>query len=178
MDGPKYFKRLLFTCEKESIIPSRLKFILSVLQTITTIYFRNIAPEYVHPIFKIFGSELLQLQFSFKSKFYVEDLASASRLESLLIGSHCELMMRSKEDATLLRDDNFLPQLKKLESGSCLGSLSYLFEKKTTLEKLTLECCHIGAEIDQDRPKKRFKPAAEVNNIFPHSLMFGDYLNV
>jgi len=131
----------------------------------------------VHPILKIFGSELLKLQFSFKSKFYVEDLASASRLESLLICSRCELMMRSKEDAALLRDDNFLPQLKKLESGSCLGSLSYLFEKKTTLEKLTLECCHIGAEIGQVRPKKRFKPAAEVNNIFPHSMMFGDYLN-
>ena len=176
MNGPKYFLKLLFTCKKESILTSRLQFILSVLQTITTIYFRNIAPEYAHPILKIFGSELLQLQFSFKSKVYVEDLASASRLESLLICSRCELMMRSKEDAALLRDDNFLPQLKKLESGSCLGSLSYLFEKKT-LEKLTLECCHIGAEIGQVRPKKRFKPAAEVNNIFPHSMIFGYYLN-
>lgn len=119
----------------------------------------QVPPDYIQTILKVFGAEVLDLEFQFGSKFYVKDLTSANRLENLSISSYCELL-GSTEDPILCAD-NFLPRLKFLESSSCLGVWSYLFEEKPSLVRLVLKCCHIGIETSNEgsnaRPLKRFK---------------------
>lgn len=132
----------------------------------------EVPPDYVQTILKVFGTELLYLEFRFCSKFYVKDLTSANRLESLSISCFCELL-GSTEDP-LLCAENFLPRLKFLESSSCLGVWSYLFEEKSALVRLVLKCCHIGIETSNEgsnvRPLKRFKSITKEVNIFNHSI--------
>ncbi len=69
------------------------------------------------------------------------------------------------EPPTHLNADNFLPMLKKFKSSCCLGSSwSRLFEEKTSLVSLNLNCCHVGiddvgesqASLHQ-QPNKRLK---------------------
>ena len=47
-------------------------------------------------------------------------------------------------DQLMKEIDNFLPNLKKFKSSSCLGVYSFLFEQKKSLTHLDLHCSHIS----------------------------------
>jgi len=120
----------------------------------------------VTSILKVFGGELINLDFENGYEFNLQDLSSlCPKLESLLIsGDNCSLLDSSKTDPPL-SPDTFLPNLKEFVSKICLGSWSHLIENKSTLTSLSLYCCHIGCkdkEDSSDRPRKRFKSEIEV----------------
>jgi len=99
----------------------------------------------VEPILKAFGAGLKRLTFESCEKINVPDLVYCKQLEALQIsGSSC---LAEKKTNGNLNAETFLPLLKSFESHSCLGTWSSLFEEKSTLVSLCLNCTHIGIEV-------------------------------
>lgn len=73
------------------------------------------------------------------------DLAACPVLESLLITKSCSLDV--KQNGFSLKTNEYLPQLKSVESDICLSGWSRFFEGKTTLTRIVLYCCHIGTGV-------------------------------
>ena len=65
-----------------------------------------------------------------------------------MIGNECLLKPDDHEILSNpeINSGNFLPYLKNMLSQICLGNKSRLFEEKSTLVKLELNCSHIGTE--------------------------------
>lgn len=142
---------------------------------------QNVKSEYVTPLLQVFGGELVSLDVSFSGEFNMLDLLGCSNLEILHVSSRDKnfSLMDSGEMSPSLSPDTFIPQLKEFRSDICLGAWSYLFENKSSLVQLSLNCCHIGMGKGQekgsmDHPRKRFKPSTEViinSPIFSHYLI-------
>lgn len=131
--------------------------------------------EYVTPLLQVFGGELISLDVSFSGELNMLDLLGCSNLEILHISSKDKnfSLMDSGEMGSSFSPNTFIPQLKEFRSDICLDAWSYLFENKSSLVQLTLNCCHIGMGKGQengfmDPPRKRLKPSVKVIiNIFP-----------
>jgi len=93
----------------------------------------------------VFHAELKELSFVGCKLINLADLARCTQLQSLRISSTCT--MDSYENVPALSAGTFLPSLKTFESRICLGSASALFENKTTLSRLVLECCHLNLQV-------------------------------
>lgn len=71
-------------------------------------------------------------------KIKLADLSLCKQLENLRILYDTTLVHDVIDSAT------FLPKLKSFHSNSCLGVHSRLFEEKSSLVRLVLNCCHLG----------------------------------
>ena len=92
------------------------------------------------PVLKVFGPELKQLEFEGFYDVELADLALCSKLESLNLHKTNVWMDPPKEtDPT-----TFLPNLKSFQTEICLGTYSHLFEEKSSLVRLVLNCSHVA----------------------------------
>lgn len=126
-------------------------FLLKQLETITLAeMFYN---EYTRAMLKIFGPHLKHLIFKQCHEVDVSDLVVCTQLESLQFiapegrygKNNLSLMMRG--DQQPLNPHSFLPQLKSIQSDTCLGQWASLFENKYTLTRIVLNCCHFGVPV-------------------------------
>ena len=100
-------------------------------------------------LLKVFGQDLLHLNFNHCSKEVVsfEDLLPCRKLESLRFQRNLPITSVCLQSIKFPPED-FLPNLKSLESNICLGSnWSRIFEEKSTLTSVKLNCVHIGKEV-------------------------------
>ena len=75
----------------------------------------------------------------------IAELGPYDQLEELTITHYCTLLPPPLSDADFPPADTFLPRLKKLKIGCCIGLWSPLFERqRPLLTKLELTCPHIG----------------------------------
>lgn len=94
---------------------------------------------------KVFNQTLQHIELNGSESIYLQDLAVCNQLESLqLFYRFRSGLKESNEGPTAFDADNFLPKLKVFESAACLGPLSSLFEGKSNLIHLKLNCCHVG----------------------------------
>lgn len=115
------------------------------LETITLF---KVSPKFIGSILTTFGTELIHLTFIACEQINLPILAPCQRLESLRIhSSNSSLIDVEETKLTELNKRTFLPTLKSFESHICLGVLSRLFEEKSTILHLVLNCCHIGTEV-------------------------------
>ena len=163
------FKRLA----QSMILISYLSFVLyiwfpSYSFQLTTVSIEDLKSEYVTPILKVLGSELVKLTFLYGSELIIQDLALCPKLEELQILPWSFFQLLDSGEIDPLNPATFLSQLRVFQSNFCLGKWSHLFENKSSLVSLSLHCCHIGCLKDgfgsSDRPRKRFKSASEVRN--------------
>lgn len=103
----------------------------------------------VKQIIKAFGSRLKSVEFIDCSELDLLDLIPCNILESLLISDDCSILVNASGSFEIdqLISLPFLPSLKKFSSYSCLGIWSSLFESKTSLTELQLNCSHIGKGV-------------------------------
>ena len=117
----------------------------SYLLQLETISLIDIPAQFVKPILKAFGAGLKRLTFESCEKINVPDLVYCKQLEALqILGSSCLAVKKTDDN---LNPESFLPLLKSFESRPCLGTWSSLFEEKSTLVCLCLNCTHIGIEV-------------------------------
>lgn len=101
--------------------------------------------EYLEAIMKVFGWKLKSLELQFCKKIQLEHLASCTQLEKLKIMGGSILISSARNDPMIRwAPDTFLPLLKSFESDICLGVWAPIFEKKSTLINLELDCIHTG----------------------------------
>jgi len=132
---------------------------------LTKIGFHKVPVGYMKPILELFGAELQHLDFKGCHRIKLADLALCHQLQDLRIISsklHPPLTFIPQQiDDSTVEAATFLPQLKSLESNVCLGHHSRLFEEKSTLVRLVLNCSHV--DIKPEPLRKRFKASAEVS---------------
>jgi len=77
----------------------------------------------------------------------LEALLPCSQLESLRLGDSSSLI--PAEDQHPIDHSSFLPNLKTFEAAICLkdGVWASLFELKSSLTRIALNCCHIGTNV-------------------------------
>ena len=93
----------------------------------------------------MFHGDLKELSFTGCKLIDLTDLALCTHLQSLRISSTCSL--NSYENIPDLSADSFLPNLKSFSCKICLGTVSSLFEEKTTLNRLIMKCCHMDIQV-------------------------------
>ena len=119
----------------------------------------QVSLAYATPILEKFGPELQQLEFKRCEGIKLADLSLCLQLENLRIIAIT--VLPNIVDSTV-DEATFLPHLKSFESDVCLGLHSRLFEEKSTLVQLVLECSHVG--VDSDEPlRKCFKSFSQVS---------------
>jgi len=109
-------------------------------------------PRFIKAVLKAFGPKLKSLAFDSCNNISLADLIPCTNLESLkfIKFSSIALHEESEQNAALTAED-FLPELVSLESSICLGPFaSQLFEHKSKLTSVTLNCCHIGAKVSAE----------------------------
>jgi len=105
--------------------------------------------EHLKILLKVFGPDLKHLSFEYCSKEIVnlEDLLPCSKLEDLRFRGYLPNTPLNS-NAVDFQWEEFLPRLKILESDVCLGrTWSRIFEEKSTLTSIILNCFHIGTEV-------------------------------
>ena len=100
---------------------------------------------------EVFGPELLRLSIygGAEDLFSLADFALCPKLENL---SFHNCILDENEDVTAFDPSTFLPHLKSIYSSSCLGSHSRLFEEKSSLVRLDVNCSHLGLEMKKGCP--------------------------
>lgn len=111
------------------------------LQSVTVV---GVSPKYVKVILKAFGSELKSFTFDSCLDLDLADLMPCTKLESLFIlGSTLDPAVNGSNIVA----HTFLPQLRSIEAGICLGTWSHLFEKNTALTRVLMNCFHVGTVV-------------------------------
>jgi len=105
----------------------------------------GVSPKFVKAILKSFGSELESLTFESCLELDLSDLLPCVKLESLFILSHSTL--DPKAIGSNIIAHTFIPQLTSIESGICLSSWAFLFEGKSALTRVFLNCFHLGTVV-------------------------------
>jgi len=72
---------------------------------------------------------------------------TCTELEDLCFSSLTSLHLEADDPSSCWTSDTFFPSLKTFRSHTCLGIWSSLFEGKSELENLQLNCCHIGTDV-------------------------------
>ncbi len=96
-------------------------------------------------ILNSFGPKLQNLAILFCHGIVLEDLAVCRNLKTLEILQLNTL--NASGNQTLLNSQTFLPNLISFTADICLGDQLRVFEEKTTLETLYLNCSHIGTTV-------------------------------
>ena len=92
-----------------------------------------------------FGPKLQTLMINYSPKIVLEDLAVCHNLKNLAIFQMNAL--NTSGNQTPLNSQTFLPNLISFRADICLGDQLRVFEEKTTLETLYLNCSHIGTTV-------------------------------
>ena len=100
----------------------------------------------VKPILNALGHALKSLDI-IESKLDLAQLVPCCYLERLTIWEGCSIINDGADGTASLISLPFLPVLKSFSSSVCLGEWSPLFESKTSLTKLGLNCSHIGIGV-------------------------------
>lgn len=98
----------------------------------------RISSKYLTPILELFGPGLKHLELECR-KIKLADLSLCYQLDSLRILSRDAVLIHHDIDSAA-----FLPKLKSFHSAICLGAHSRLFEEKSSLVRLVLNCSHVG----------------------------------
>ena len=107
----------------------------------------DLSTEYARPVLNALGPALKKLTLK-RCDFDMAWLSSCTQLQHLTINC-CSL----RTDKLITRGHNnwthatFLPVLTEFQSNVCLQKWAPIFEKKSTLVKLTLNCCHIATKV-------------------------------
>lgn len=88
-----------------------------------------------------FCNDLTELSYESVYNINPLELSSCTKLKSLEILERTSLMNGQSNDK-----DEFLPRLKKLKTNVCLGSMSQLFQTKSSYTFLDIACCHVASE--------------------------------
>ena len=106
--------------------------------------FSEVSPEFTRTALSSVGGKLMKLKFRNDSTIDPYQLFFCPQLESLVIGSYCNIWPLSP--AELPTGLPFLPNLQKLTSTSCFGPWSALIElmPKPSITHLNLYCSHFG----------------------------------
>ena len=135
----------LFCRGRENTTPQQVKSVLNnKLMELDRLTFHAVPVGYTQAVLATnIGLQLTRLVFSAAEYFHqyidLAHLRPCVNLEELKIGAHCTVSLSA------LSVGPFLPSLKKLVTGCCLGEWSRLFERqRPLLTCLNLSCCHIG----------------------------------
>jgi len=105
--------------------------------------------EYTRVVLKVFAPNVKNLTFKHCEEVDLADVVACTKLESLQLISLTGRYGRNtlsprKVDQESWNSHSFLPQLKSIQSDICLGQWASLLEKKPTLTRIVLNCCHFG----------------------------------
>jgi len=112
-----------------------------------SITIEDLSTEYMRPVLNALGPNLKKLTLK-RCDFDMAWLSSCTQLQHLKINC-CSL----RTDKLATRGHNnwthatFLPVLTEFQSNVCLQKWAPVFEEKSTLVKLTLNCCHIATKV-------------------------------
>ena len=107
----------------------------------------SVDSQFMNPILAAFGSVLLTLSISDCDHVNLARLASCAVLVNLTLCS-CTISSEGSDTICFWTPKTFLPSLTDLMvENSCLGLWAPLLEAKSTLVRLTLNCCHIGTNV-------------------------------
>jgi len=73
--------------------------------------------------------------------------ANCTELKELCFFHKTSLHLEADEPSSCWTSDTFFPSLKTFRSHTCLGIWSSLFEGKSGLKNLQLNCCHIETDV-------------------------------
>lgn len=94
------------------------------------------------------GAQLLHVTFVSCESIEIADLSPCTQLEVLRIFFSSSLLKDENESKTYSDSETFLPKLDRLESDICLGEISRIFEEKSSMTHLDLECCHVNTKAN------------------------------
>lgn len=97
------------------------------------------------------GSQLQRVTFVSCEAINIDDLTPCNQLKTLQIYFSSSVIDLSKDLVQCVfrnRSQDFLPSLNRFESDICLGETSAVFEEKSTLTHLELDCCHVNTKGD------------------------------
>ena len=108
--------------------------------------FGEVSSDYRRAVLSTLGHQLQSLSLWGTSSIdVIAELGLCNQLEELRIAHDCKLLPTPLSEADFPPADTFLPRLKTLKIGCCIGSWSFLFERhRQLLTKLELACPHIG----------------------------------
>jgi len=108
--------------------------------------FDKVSSDYRRAIMSTLGHQLQSLSLWDTSSIdVIAELGPCNQLGELRIAHDCKLLPTPLSEADFPPADTFLPRLKTLKIGCCIGSWSFLFERhRPLLTKLELACPHIG----------------------------------
>lgn len=98
-------------------------------------------------VLEVFHEEVLELTYAYVDLIDLHDLTPCTKLESLHILFNSTISSLLESELPLI--EGYLPNLKKLESETCLGNWSLLFQEKKTYTHLVLDCCHVATESNE-----------------------------
>lgn len=104
--------------------------------------------DYRKAILTAIGAQLSQLTFVSCERIDLTDLIPCKELDVLRIFLASSLWLPTEDsEERYSPSEAFLPKLNRLESDICLHArFSHLFEERSTLLHLDLECCHVGTK--------------------------------
>ena len=105
----------------------------------------KVSQRNVESFLKIFGGTLESLTFESCRNINLKDLSSCANLMKLEVLERSSLI--PPENESQVHAASFLPKLKELSSDICLGNWNRVFETKSELTSVTLNCCHIGTGV-------------------------------
>jgi len=119
--------------------------------------FNDVSSDYRQVILDRFCNDLMELSYESVYNINPLELSSCTKLKSLEMLERTSLMSHatSKGDD----QDDFLPRLKKLKTNVCLGSMSRLFQAKSSYTFLDIACCHVASEESE---------WMQIDQIWPH----------
>lgn len=108
-------------------------------------------PRFIKAVLKAFGPKLKSLAFE-SCNISLADLIPCTNLETLkFLKSSSIASLEEGEQNSEITAESFLPELVSLESSICLGPFAaQLFEHKSKLTSVSLNCCHIGAKVSAE----------------------------
>lgn len=139
-----------------------LHYQIHYLFKLTKIGFHQVSLRYITVILEEFGAGLQKLEFKHCVEIKLDDIALCQQLKSLRIGPYFTTLLPEKFESRF-DSAKFLPQLKIFKSDGCLGRTSRLFEEKSNLVSLVMNCFHGDIELERREPhQKRSKHSAQV----------------
>merc|ERR1711911_145218 len=119
-------------------------------------------------ILRALGSQIRTLSFYEVQDIDLMDLMACSKLEDLTISARCSLLNNGdgQRQLTTAEEVGFLPKLRRLECGICLGSMSRLLQEKRSYTHLRINCCHVATKESEWARIMQFWPKLQYLNVY------------
>ncbi|KAI9555851.1 hypothetical protein GHT06_018368 [Daphnia sinensis] len=133
----------------DPVTPDQLRSILvTEWPKVQVVTFIKVSPDYRKAILTAIAAQLTQLTFVSCDRIDIAGLIACKELEVLRIFLASSLVLQTEDpEERYSPPEAFLPKLSRLESDICLhAQYSHLFEEKSSLLHLDLDCCHIGTK--------------------------------